>query len=249
MADSAPEFAVEALATAIRGRDAAARPVGSAGRGTELAPEDGGAAGAFTLPDLTFKFSSPSFLNRRSRWVLFLGLLLIAPVALLLAWELVQATPDSAGWEWVLPPIMALIVAVFALAFAYATVMGFGNVELSTTIGESEADPTAGPSVKDTVPADKATDVAADVELEATFSEAIDPGSPISSSFVLRRLSDMAAVAATVSRDADGVTGRLKPTAPLEANTTYQAEITTAVRTADGKALAAGKTWTFTTAT
>jgi len=251
MADSAPEYAVDALDRAIRGRGTAARAGGATGGGAADLDEGGAAelgGAAFTLPSLTFKFRAPSFLGNRSRWVLFILLLGIATFALFLAWDMVRTTSTTDGGEWVWPPILTLIVAVFALGFAFAAVMGFGEVDLSTSIGEAPAGSTPGLEVSATVPPDKARDVEVDAQIEATFSGAIDPASLTSASFVCRGLTDRVLVAGTVTTDTDGATGRLQPTAALEAGTGYEVEITTAVKTASGKPLAAVKKWTFTTA-
>ena len=96
-------------------------------------------------------------------------------------------------------------------------------------------------------PVDDASAVAADVVLEAGFSSPIVPPTASPATFSLRR-ADGTLVAATVSVDGDGLTARLHPTAPLEAATAYRATITTGVRGEGGQALAAPRSWTFTTA-
>ena len=248
-ADSAPEFAVEALSRAMEGRGAIARSgVAEPGTATELA--DGTTTAqqtAITVPSLNFKFRSPNFLSNRSRWVLFVLLIAVAVIALVLAWDMVRATGGSEGVEWIWPPIFTLVVAAIAIACAFADVMGFGSVDLVTSIGESTAATAGGLQVTGTVPEDKATDIAVDVEIEATFSEAIDKATLTSQTFVLRIASDGTAVATTVSSDPDAKTGRLKPAAPLTASTTYSVEITGGVTSATGAALAASKTWSFKT--
>jgi hypothetical protein len=55
-------------------------------------------------------------------------------------------------------------------------------------------------------------------------------------------------VAATVTYDATSHTATLNPSAPLAANTAYTATLTTALKAADGTALAAPVSWSFTTA-
>lgn len=237
MADSAPEYAVDALGKAIAAR-AATPPRGG---------ERGFGESAFTLPSLSFKFKAPSFLRKWSRWVLFVLLLVVATLALILAWDMVNKTSDSDGAEWVWPPIMTLIVAAFALGFAFATVMGFGEVELSTSIGDVASGSGDGLAVSTTVPPDKATGIGVDVEIDATFSEAIDPASLTAASFVLRKQTEATPVPSSVSTESDGKTGRLKPAAALQASSVYEVEITTAVKSASGTALAAAKKWTFTT--
>lgn len=243
MADSAPEFAIEALDTALKARTAGAEAVRADPRGLGSAD-----AGAVKIPSLTFKFSAPNFLSARSRWVLFLSLDLIAVVALLLAWDMVKSSSTSEGFEWVGPPMLTVVVAGFTLAFAFATVLGFGKVELSSSIGEGQAAPVGGFEVTDPVPPDKGEDVAVDTQLEVTFSEAIDASTLTPDSFKLKNTADGAAVAGTISTDDDKLTGRFAPGNPLAAGTKFEAEITTGLKSANGTALAAAKTWTFTTA-
>lgn len=251
MADSGPDFAVEALKTAIQGRDAAAVPARQdrAGGPGALTAADATGAGSYVVPALDFKFSSPSFLGRRARWVLSLGLLLVSAIALLVAWGLTMDAPDDAGAEWVVPPLMALINAVFALAFSYAVVMGFGRVELSTKIGEGTAAPPAGSdlTIDSTTPETDATGVAVNVQVEVTFSHEIDGATLTSQSFVLQA-AGQTPVTGAVSVDDDKTTGRFVPSRALSTNTRYEAEITTAVKSATGATLAEGKKWTFTTA-
>jgi hypothetical protein len=157
--DSAPEIGLDGLEMAIEGRNAGAArvPAGerrgrarrSAARGgsgpNELAAPGNGAEaldvadeGALTLPSLDFRFSAPSFLGNRSRWLLFLTLVVVAALAIVAAWDMVRTTYTSEGAEWIGPPIFTLVLAGFSLAFAFATVMGFGNVDLRTAIGHGE---------------------------------------------------------------------------------------------------------------
>src|SRR5438128_4450191 len=55
------------------------------------------------------------------------------------------------------------------------------------------------------------------------------------------------AVAATVSYNAGTTTATLTPNAPLANNTVYTAALATTVKAADGIALAASVSWSFTT--
>jgi Domain of unknown function (DUF4082)/Bacterial Ig-like domain len=101
-------------------------------------------------------------------------------------------------------------------------------------------------SVTDRSPAPNATGVATDTDTTVTFDSAMDAASITSSSFTLSP-SGGSPVAASVSYDGGTRTARLDPSAPLQANTTYTARLTTAVRTSDGTPLAADVTWSFTT--
>jgi hypothetical protein len=106
---------------------------------------------------------------------------------------------------------------------------------------------TAAPTVTATSPASGATGVAATVQPTATFSRSMDATTITSSSFVLRDAAGTA-VTASISYDSATLTARLAPGAALAASTAYTATLGTAVKAADGTALAAPVSWTFTTA-
>jgi hypothetical protein len=247
MADSAPEFAVEALRHATESRAMGAAPR-APGRGTEagLAAGDAGQAlKGVTLPSLTFRFRSPNFLSARSRWVLFVLLVGVAVLALVLAWDLARNL-DSATDPAVWPAVFTLVVAALALAFAFADVMGFGVVDLSTSIGESEAAPAA-PRVTATVPEDGATDIDRAVQVEVTFSDPIDAATLTVTTLICRQADDRTPVAGSVTTDDDGLTGRFAPAVPLLAGRAYEMELTGGVRSVAGASVEP-RTWTFTTA-
>jgi hypothetical protein len=106
---------------------------------------------------------------------------------------------------------------------------------------------TAAPTVTATSPASGATGVAATVQPTATFSRSMDATTITSSSFVLRDAAGTA-VTASISYDSATLTARLAPGAALAASTAHTATLGTAVKAADGTALAAPVSWTFTTA-
>ena len=89
--------------------------------------------------------------------------------------------------------------------------------------------------------------MAPDVTVTATFSTAVIPATVTPANFSLRK-QDGAVVAATVSLDGDGLTARLHTNATLEAATRYEAVVGSGVRDEAGRALAAPKSWSFTTA-
>jgi hypothetical protein len=228
--------------------------------GTQSAPTRGGIAAPAELPGLDFSFRSPSFLSARSRWAL-LGVLAAGGfLAVVLAYRMAVEVPADHGGEWVLPPIMCLVVAAVAFALAYATVMGFGNVELRTSVGGGAAQPdNAGsgtpsaragtPSVSAVAPPEGATGIAVSTEIVATFSGSIDPDSMSATAFTLRRSGGGAPLAAAVSLDADGRTARLRPAAALEAGATYEAFISGSVMDRAGMTLGRPKVWGFSTVT
>lgn len=120
------------------------------------------------------------------------------------------------------------------------------NYWVDVIAGTPAADTTA-PNVVSVTPTNNATSVATSTSVTATMSEALT-ASTVSSSSVSLRNGQATAVAATVSYDVVQKTITLTPSAALEANATYTATITTAVKDEAGNALAANYSWTFTTA-
>ncbi|MCW2986674.1 MAG: hypothetical protein JWR63_4244 [Conexibacter sp.] len=106
---------------------------------------------------------------------------------------------------------------------------------------------TAAPTVVATSPSAGATSVPTDNVVTATFDRAMDAAT-ITGQNVLLRDSASVTVAATISYDAASQTARITPTAALGSAKVYTAQLTTAVRAADGTPLAATVTWSFTTA-
>jgi hypothetical protein len=114
------------------------------------------------------------------------------------------------------------------------------------------ADITA-PTVSSTTPASGATNINVSGPFKAVFSEAVDATTINTSTIELRKTSDNSLVTRAVSLDAAGKTATIAPSSPLAGNTGYTLTIkggTTDPRVKDvsGKALAANKTVTFTTA-
>ncbi len=106
---------------------------------------------------------------------------------------------------------------------------------------------TTRPTVTSTTPAAGATGASQGTTASATFSEAMDPTTINSSSFVLRDPSSTV-VPAAVTYTAATHTAILTPNNSLAAGTTYTATITTGVKDLSGNALLANFTWSFTTA-
>jgi hypothetical protein len=104
----------------------------------------------------------------------------------------------------------------------------------------------AGLSVTATSPTDNATQISGAADVRATFTQALDPATVTSASFVLTGPGG-AAVSATTSYDAASRTTILRPAASLQPSTAYAATLTTAIRSAGGSALGAPVTWHFTT--
>ena len=105
---------------------------------------------------------------------------------------------------------------------------------------------TTPPVVSSTLPADAATSVATNTAVTATFSKPMSPATLSATSFTLTA---PGAVAVVGSVTYAGQTATFQPTAALGASTLYTATITTAAKDLAGNALAANKTWSFTTGT
>ena len=101
------------------------------------------------------------------------------------------------------------------------------------------------PTVSSTVPANLATGVALGGNIAVTFSEAMDPSTITTSTFILK-LGSVVIPGAVTSL---GATATLNPASNLVANTVYTVRCSSAVKDLAGNAMAATKTWSFTTGT
>lgn len=109
--------------------------------------------------------------------------------------------------------------------------------------GGGGAPDTTAPTVSSTIPADTATGVAINQNITATFSEAMDSATITSTTFtVMQGATPVPGVVTYV-----GTVATFNPTNDLAANTVVTATITTGVTDLVGNALAANKTWSFTT--
>jgi tetrahydromethanopterin S-methyltransferase subunit B len=104
------------------------------------------------------------------------------------------------------------------------------------------ADTTA-PLVTSTTPGNGATAIATGSNILAAFSEAMNPTTITTVTFKLRQ--GVTPIVGTVSYA--GVTAVFNPSAPLVANTTYNATITTGARDLAGNPMTADYEWLFTT--
>ena len=116
------------------------------------------------------------------------------------------------------------------------------NYVWSFTTAQAPADVTP-PTVISTDPANAATGVAVTKVIAANFSEAMNPTTITTTSFLLMQNTTPVAGSVTYS----GITARFTPDANLIPNTVYTATITTGARDIAGNALAVNYTWTFTT--
>ncbi len=112
-----------------------------------------------------------------------------------------------------------------------------------TTVAAADTTP---PTVSSMAPANNATNVNPGTAVTATFSEAVT--NVTTSTFTLRAGGASADLSGSVSVNGAGTTATFTPSAALAASTTYTATVTTGVRDAANNAMAASRTWTFTTA-
>ena len=111
-----------------------------------------------------------------------------------------------------------------------------------------EVDATA-PTVGGLSPADGATGVALAANVEATFSEAMDPATITSSTFTLAKQGDATPATAAVVYDPATRKATLDPDANLEVGATYAATVkggSGGARDAAGNPLASDRAWSFT---
>jgi hypothetical protein len=100
------------------------------------------------------------------------------------------------------------------------------------------------PTVTSTDPLNAATDVVFDKKIAATFSEAMDPSTINTTTFVLKQ--GITSISGVVTYA--GTTGTFTPSANLTSNTTYTATVTTGSKDLSGNAMVNDYTWNFTTA-
>jgi hypothetical protein len=130
-----------------------------------------------------------------------------------------------------------------------------GNTDPSPASRSWAVDTTA-PTVGSVSPQDGATGVALWANVEATFSEAMDPATLTTGTFTLARQDLLGLlstpVSATVTYDAASKKATLNPDANLQVGATYTAIVkggSSGAKDAAGNPLAADKIWSFTTTT
>jgi hypothetical protein len=108
------------------------------------------------------------------------------------------------------------------------------------------------PTVVAVSPTSGATGVLTTAQAQAAFSEAVDPATLSSASFLLTRAGSTTPIAATVSYNPSTRTATLVPSSLLATGVVYTATVkggTAGVRDLAGNPLAANFTWSFTTTT
>ncbi len=103
---------------------------------------------------------------------------------------------------------------------------------------------TAAPTVSSTVPDNNATNVAINASVTATFNEAMNSSTITTSTFTLKDSGNTSVNGAVTYA---GTTATFDPNSDLAYDTTYTATITMGAKDLAGNAMAANKTWSFTT--
>ncbi len=103
------------------------------------------------------------------------------------------------------------------------------------------------PSVTAVSPSDGATGVGIGTNVTATFSEAMDDTTINTGTFTLTKQGTTTPVAATVTYDSADKKATLNPSADLEVDTTYTANVTIDAKDLAGNPLASPMNWSFTT--
>jgi hypothetical protein len=129
------------------------------------------------------------------------------------------------------------------------TIKGISYAFFSAAAGTytaTYATDTTPPTVASTAPVNGAVRVSQGTTVTATLSEAMDPATITTNSFVLRDPAN-AVVPATLTYAASTRIVTLRPSSSLAASTTYTVTLTSAIKDLSGNALA-NHTWSFTTA-
>src|ERR1051325_7526377 len=114
----------------------------------------------------------------------------------------------------------------------------------ANTVGLGISSDSIPPTVSSTDPFNGATGVAINRKIATAFSEAMDPSTMTTATFILTQ--GTTPVAGTVTYA--GVTATFTPSGNLTANTTYTATITTGASDLAGNLILSSYTWNFTTA-
>jgi hypothetical protein len=142
-------------------------------------------------------------------------------------------------------PTSTICTATITTAARDSTGVALANAFVWTFKTAGTADTTR-PTVTSIVPAASAVGVPTNTSISVAFSEAMDPATLTGASVTLTG-PGAAAIAGSVSYAIAGKAAIFTPSSVLAANTVFSATVTTAAKDLAGNALAANKTWTFTT--
>jgi chitodextrinase len=109
---------------------------------------------------------------------------------------------------------------------------------------------TTAPTIINKTPADSAIDISLTANVDATFSESMNPASLTTSSFTLMQQSDGTPITATVTYDSVGKKATLDPASALSYGTIYVVTVkggAGGATDASGNALTSDVSWSFTT--
>lgn len=137
--------------------------------------------------------------------------------------------------------VSVLAITVLCLAVVLSGCGGGGGSSESPGGG----DPTIILSVTSTTPLNKVSGIPIQSTISVVFSKAVDTTSITESTFIIT--GETGTVAGTVAYNETSKTATFTPAAPFAKIKTYTATVTTGVKDADGNALAADYTWSFTT--
>ena len=124
-----------------------------------------------------------------------------------------------------------------------------GNTDTTPASRTWTVDATA-PTINTFSPANQSRNVTSDTNVEGTFTEAMNPDTINTSTFILTKQGSSTPVAATVGYDSTTKKATLDPSSDLASNTTYTATImsgSNGVKDLAGNALGQNRSWTFTT--
>jgi hypothetical protein len=158
---------------------------------------------------------------------------------------------DEGGWEACTSPKEYTGLSDGSHTFQVRARDAFGNVDPTPERRQWFVDDTS-PTVSSVSPENGATNVALGTNVEATFSEPMDPGTLAGFTFSLREQDSNTSVSAWMSYDSATKKATLNPNWDLEANKTYSATIlggeSAWPRDLAGNPLEQDYTWSFTTA-
>ena len=130
--------------------------------------------------------------------------------------------------------------AAFSAALIAGTLLAAGCGDSSPTGGGPLG---VAPTVVTIGPASAAINVARNAALTATFSESMSPATLTSATFTLKNGATVVPAVVTYA----GMTATLVPTTFLAPSTTFTATVTNGAKDLGGQALAAARSWSFTT--
>ncbi len=153
---------------------------------------------------------------------------------------------DSGAWSACSSPRDYVFLSQGGHSFDVAATDAAGNRDPSPATRSWNVDSIA-PTVTTVNPAPGADGVSATSDILASFSEAIRATTITATTVRLARKGTSTPTAASVTYDPVSNRAKLDPTSSLQRGATYTATVTTGIEDRAGNAMAASKTWSFTT--